>query len=92
MHKIFCKRISDDQVIEIDIDAVSNRQTDYMTLSWTSFVDDKPIVKKEENEVVDTELETLRHSYINATGKDVPVRYKNNKERLNNKIQEILDQ
>lgn len=90
MHKIFCKRIIDDQVIEIDIDTTSNRQTDYMTLSWTSFIDDKKIVKEIEEDTVDTELEALRHGYINATGKDVPVRYKNNKERLENKIKEAF--
>lgn len=90
MHKIFCKRIIDDQVIEIDIDNTSNRQTDYMTLSWTSFIDDKKIAKEVEEDTVDTELEALRHGYINATNKDVPVRYKNNKERLENKIKEAF--
>ena len=84
MHKIYCTRISDKQTVEIDIDTTENWKELYTTLSWTPF--DSDTTQEIKAEDTDEELEDLWHSYINATGKDVPVRYKNNKERLKNKI------
>ena len=94
------------QVTVIDIETEKDRQDRFCSLSYTDFRTDAPVsadffttVKSgpvEEladiNEVSDdSELQALRDKYEEVLGKAVPARYKNDAERLNNKINEVLN-
>lgn len=97
MHLIHCINKLN-QVTVIDIDTEKDRQDNFCTLSWTDFRTDAPVskdfftvVQEQVVEAVElTDLEKLQAQYLEVFWKEAPLRYKNDTERLNGKINETL--
>lgn len=101
MHLINCINKLN-QATVIDIDTEKDRQDNFCTLSGTDFRTDEPVSKdfftvveeqvvEEVAEVVElTDLEKLQAQYLEVFWKEAPLRYKNDTERLNGKINETL--
>lgn len=101
MHLIHCINKLN-QVTVIDIDTEKDRQDNFCSLSGTDFRTDEfiskdfftviqePIVEEVVEEVELTDLEKLQAQYLEVFWKEAPLRYKNDTERLNSKINETL--